>query len=126
MLAGALHLDLHAAVQHVAPLWLKNVSRIEALLFLYFVALLVHALLEREVRRGMTREKLQQLPLYPEERECQAPSTERILDTFAPLQRHRLRNKARLVQIFEPELSDLHQQILQLLRLPASVFRIAS
>jgi transposase len=114
------------SVQHVAPLWLKNVSRIEALLFLYFVALLVHALLEREVRRGMTREKLQQLPLYPEERECQAPSTERILDTFAPLQRHRLRNKGRLVQTFEPELTDLHQQILQLLRLPASVFRIAS
>ncbi len=112
------------SVQDVAPLWLKNVSRIEALLFLYFVALLVHALLEREVRRGMAREKLHQLPLYPEERECQAPSTERILDTFAPLQRHRLGNKGRLVQIFEPELTDLHQKILALLRLPASIFRV--
>jgi transposase len=112
------------SVQHLAPMGLKNVSRIEALLFLYFVALLVHALLEREVRRGMAREKLDRLPLYPEERECMAPSTERILDTFAPLQRHRLRNKGRLVQVFEPQLTDLHQQILALLRLPASIFRI--
>ncbi|MBA4182115.1 MAG: transposase [Anaerolinea sp.] len=112
------------SVQHVAPVWLKNVSRIEALLFLYFVALLVHALLEREVRRAMARTKLQQLPLYPEERECQAPSTERILDTFAPLQRHRLRDKGRLVQTFEPELTDLHRQILALLCLPASIFRV--
>lgn len=35
------------------------------------------------------------------------PSTERILELFAPLQRHRLRRKGRLVQIFEPELNVL-------------------
>jgi transposase len=111
------------SVQNLAPMWLKNVSRIEALLFLYFVALLVHALLEREVRRGMVREKLDRLPLYPEERECKAPSTERILDLFAPLQRHRLRRKRRLVQIFEPELTNLHKQILGLMRLPTALFK---
>jgi transposase len=111
------------SVQNLAPMWLKNVSRIEALLFLCFVALLVHALLEREVRRGMAREKLDRLPLHPEERECKAPSTERILDLFAPLQRHRLRRKGRLVQIFEPELNDLHRQILGLMRLPTSLFK---
>jgi len=43
-------------VQRLAPVWLKNVSRIEALLFLYFVALLVHAPLERGVHQGMARE----------------------------------------------------------------------
>jgi transposase len=111
------------SVQGLAPVWLKNVSRIEALLFLYFVALLVHALLEREVRTGMAREKLDRLPLYPEERECKVPSTERILDVFAPLQRHRLRRRGRLVQVFEPELADLHRQILGLMRLPTSIFR---
>ena len=111
------------SVQQLAPVWLKNVSRIEAVLFLYFVALLVHALLEREVRQGMVREHLDRLPLYPEDRDCTAPSTERILDVFAPLQRHRLRRRGRLVQVFEPELNDLHKQILTLMRLPASVFR---
>jgi transposase len=110
------------SVQHLTPVWLKNVSRIEAVLFLYCVALLVHALLEREVRQGMAREHLTHLPLYPEERDCTAPSTERILDVFAPLQRHRLRRGGRPVQVFEPELNRLHTQILGLMRLPASIF----
>ena len=112
------------SVQDLAPVWLKNVSRIEALLFLYFMALLVHALLEREVRQGMAHAKIDSLPLYPEERDCRAPSTERILELFHPLQRHRLYRKERLVQVFEPELSDLQQQILQLLHIPPSAFRI--
>lgn len=112
------------SVQDLAPVWLKNVGRIEALLFLYFIALLVHALLEREVRQGMAREKIEHLPLYPEERECRAPSTERILDLFAPLQRHRLRNSGILVQVFEPELSKLHQKILALMKLNVSAFRL--
>ncbi len=112
------------SVQDMAPVWLKNVARIEALLFLYFVALLVHALLERELRQGMAREKVESLPLYPEERECRAPSTERILDLFAPLQRHRLRTHGNLLQVFEPELGKLHQKVLGLMRLPVSAFRL--
>ena len=111
------------SAQDLAPMWLKNVSRIEAVLFLHFVSLLVQALLEREVRSAMLREKIDQLPLYPEERECRAPSTERILDLFAPLQRHRLRKNGGLIQIFEPDLSELQKQILDLLNLPASIFR---
>jgi transposase len=112
------------SVQDMAPVWLKNVARIEALLFLYFVALLVHALLERELRQGMAREKVESLPLYPEERECRAPSTERILDLFAPLQRHRLRKRGKLVQVFEPQLSRLHKRVLALIGLSVSAFRL--
>lgn len=110
------------AVEDVAPVFLKNVARIEGLLFLYFVAMLVQALLEREVRQAMVREKIEMIPLYPEERECRAPSTERILRLFEPLQRHRLRDGNRLVQIFEPELSELQRQILKLLGLPTTAF----
>jgi transposase len=112
------------SVQDLAPVWLKNVARIEALLFLYFVALLVHALLERELRQGMAREKVASLPLYPEERECRAPSTERILDLFAPLQRHRLRKHGKLVQVFEPELGKLHKKVLALMHIPVTAFRL--
>jgi transposase len=110
------------SVQSLTPMWLKNVSRIEAVLFLYFVALLVQALLEREVRTAMAREKIEQLPLYPEERECRAPSTERILELFAPLQRHRLYKNGRMLQIFEPDLNGLHKEILDLINLPVSIF----
>ena len=112
-------------VQDLAPVWLKNVSRIEALLFLYFIALLVHALLEREVRNAMAKANISSLPLYPEERDCRAPSTERILDLFRPLQRHRLNQNGRLIQVFEPELSSLQRHILQLIGLSPSAFGIS-
>jgi len=110
------------AVEDVAPVFLKNAARIEALLFLYFVALLVQALLEREVRQAMEREKIQMLPLYPEERECRAPTTERILRLFEPLQRHRLRDGDTLVQTFEPKLDELQCRVLQLIGLPDAAF----
>lgn len=109
-------------VENVAPVYLKKVTRIEALLFLYFIALLAQALLEREVRRAMVREKIEMLPIYPEDRECRAPSTERILDLFMALQRHRLHQRGRLVQVFHPELDELQQQVLALLRIPSAAF----
>jgi transposase len=110
-------------VQDVTPVWLKRAHRIEGLLFVYFMAMLVQALLEREVRRAMAREGIAQLPLYPEERECMAPSTERILDVFEPLQRHRLRERGRHRQTFEPTLTGLQSQILGLLGVKKTAFR---
>jgi transposase len=110
-------------VQDLSPVWLKNIDRIEALLFLYFIALLVHALLERELRQGMAKAKIPSLPLYPEERDCRAPATERILDLFQPLQRHRLFRRRTHIQTFEPQLSDLQAQVAELLNIPRSAFK---
>ena len=53
---------------------LKSHSRIEAFLFLYFLALLTEALIEREIRRRMKELKISQLPIYPEGRPCAAPT----------------------------------------------------
>jgi transposase len=41
----------------VAPVYLKEVRRIQALLCLYFLALLVEALVERELRQAMERQR---------------------------------------------------------------------
>ena len=54
----------------VAPVFLKNVSRIQGLLAAYFFALLVQTLLERELRQAMARAGEASLPLYPEDRPC--------------------------------------------------------
>jgi len=114
------------SVQHVAPMWLKNVTRIEALLFVYFLALPVHALLERELRNGTANADVVSLPLYPDDRDCRAPTTERILELFAPLQRHRLLHNDQLVRIFQPERSPLQRRILRLLKIPVAVFKSES
>ena len=43
-------------VHEIAPVFLKDEGRIEALFTLYFLALLVQALIERELRLAMKRE----------------------------------------------------------------------
>ncbi len=109
-------------VRSVAPVFLKSVTRIEALMTIYFLALLGDALIEREMRRAMAAASIKSLPLYPEERDCRAPTTDRLLDLFHDLQRHRLFRRQQLVQTFEPQLSDAQKNVLALLGVPSSAY----
>jgi len=110
------------SVQDAAPVLLHNAARIEALFCCQFLALLIAALIEREVRTGMRHAALHDIPLYPEFRDCKAPSTERILEIFATVARHQLHRDGTLVQTFEPELTTQQLQVLQLLRLPTTSY----
>lgn len=114
------------SVYAVAPVLLKNEGRIEALLFLYFIVLLVQALLEREVRRAMTAHGLTSLPLYPEDRDCLAPTANGIFQVFAGLQHHQLRRQDTPIQTFPPELTPLQRQILDLLGISPRTFTDAA
>jgi len=104
----------------VAPQYLKRIWRIEALLCCYFLALLVDALLERELRRGMKRAGLKELPLYPEGRDCKHPTTERVIELFEGLQVHRLYRGRDLEEVYPPEISRLQRKVLKVLGVPAS------
>ena len=55
----------------------------------------------------MTAHGLTVLPLYPEGRDCLAPSAHGIFQVFAGLQSHQLRRHDRLIQTFSPELTPL-------------------
>ncbi len=109
-------------VYAVAPAFLKNEGRIEALLLLYFLALLVQALIERQVRLGMDAEGFDGLPLYPENRDCHAPTANRIFEVFQPVQRHELRRDGKLVQRFDPELTPLQHHLLRLMEAPREIY----
>jgi hypothetical protein len=74
----------------VAPVWLKNVGRIESLLWLYYVVELVGALAEREVRRRMEERGRASLALYPEGRPCEAPTANGVFGILEGHRRHRL------------------------------------
>jgi transposase len=77
----------------VAPVYLKNVSRIQGLLTIYFLVLLTQTLLERELRRAMAQANVPSLPMYPEGRPCMRPTTRRIVELFEPIQRHVVRRE---------------------------------
>jgi hypothetical protein len=59
------HEQLKTAAE-VVPVNFKSPERIEAFLFLYFVAVTLQALIERQVRRAMAARRLRALPLYPD------------------------------------------------------------
>lgn len=108
--------------QQVAPVWLETAHRIEALLLCHFLALLTEALIEREIRTSMKTAGLTGIPLYPELRNCPAPSAARILEIFTSIQRHHLTSNTTIVQTFEPALTPLQQQVLDLLHVPTSAY----
>jgi transposase len=116
--------DLLKNTLEVTPAYLKSVSRLEAFLFMSYIAITVHALIERELRKAMERDELEALPLYPENRECRAPTMARLIEVFGNLQRHILSKAGEIVQRFDPQLSELQQQILDLLRLSSGLFSI--
>jgi transposase len=114
------------SVQDAAPVLLHNPARIEALFCCQFLALLLSALIERQIRTAMTAATTHHIPLYPELRACTTPSTERITEIFADLTRYELHRQQRLVQTFEPEINPLQQQVLDLLDVPTSAYTPAT
>ena len=104
-------------------MFLHSPARIEALFCCQFLALLISALIEREVRTGMQQADLDKIRLYPEFRNCTSPSTERILEIFATLSRHQLHHDGVLVKTFHPELTSQQEQVLKLMNLAPGVYR---
>jgi transposase len=110
------------SVLEIAPVFLKNEARIEAFFFVYFLALLTHALIERELRRSMAASGVDELPLYPEERMTRRPTANQILKLFSSTHRHAVCQDQTPVRTFPPELSALQLQVLSLLAVPPHAF----
>ena len=102
---------------------MKEVSRIQALLCVYFLALLVESLLEREMRKAMQSEGIESLPLYPEGRACRRPTARKVIDLFEEVQRHELSAGKRPAVVFTTKLSRLQRKILLLLKISGAYNR---
>lgn len=112
------------AFHEVAPQYLKSVTRIEAFLCVYFLALLLNALVERSIRSGMKRRRLKTLALYYEGRPCRRPTTEQVLKAFDDLRVHRVQAYgSRRSHVYSPRLSRLHHRLLRLLGIPSSTYQ---
>ncbi|WP_298447215.1 IS1634 family transposase [Ferrimicrobium sp.] len=107
------------------PVYLKSNERIDAFAFLGYIAVLVHALIERELRRAMRDADLAELPLYPEDRACKGPTAARVIEIFEPLCAHELVETGEVLKRYDPELSKLHRHILDLLKVPATTYLTA-
>ena len=110
-------------VHEIAPVCLQSLACIGAFFTVYCLALLIQALIERELRQTMRRERLQALPRYPEAHRCAHPTTEPVRRLFSYTERHVLSRAGRVVQSFETEFTAPQRQVLDLLGVPASGLR---
>ena len=115
------HEQLKTAAE-VVPVNYKTPSRIEAFLFLYFLAITLHALLERQVREAMKARDIRSIPLYPEERACRAPTADKLLGLFEDLRRHRLLHNGQSIKTFWDPLTDAQRLVLDLLGISTAVY----
>ena len=101
----------------MAPVHLHSPTRIVASQCVYFFAVLLETLLERELRRQMAQAEIQSLPLYPEGRPCRRPTARRVFDLFDNVQRHTLSLAGQPPTELLTEFSPLQRKLLKLLRL---------
>jgi transposase len=106
----------------VAPIWLKKNARIEALMFLEFIAQMVAALVERALREKMAEKKIDLLCSLPEGRASKTPTIEQVLRLFEHQNKHALYDGDRLIKQFADPLTPVQSQILQLLSISTAVY----
>ena len=104
--------NLLKSILGVAPLFFKKIERVEGIMFLFFLALMVQALIERKVRMNMKAHKIEALPLYPEHRLSFHPTTAKIFDRFEGVSFYQIKQGAKVVRTMRDELSDLQREIL--------------
>ena len=111
------------SVYGVAPVMLKNVDRIEGFLFVYFLALLVESLIEREIRNGMKKEERKSIRICPEFRSCESPTTDRVLGDFSMVQMNWIEADGKMVKKFLPKLTQRQEDLLRLAGAPSDSYQ---
>lgn len=83
---------------------------------------MVATLIERQLRIAMKRKAIKALPIYPEGRPCKYPTTFDIVRLFKGVERYEV-IQGENVYVFPAKLSKIQKQVLELLGLPASLYK---
>jgi transposase len=110
------------SVHRAAPLLFKKIKRVEANMFVFFIALLIQALLERELRSKLTQRGSPALKLYPEDRDAPHPTTSQLFKTFDRLSTYAITQAGTLCETYHDELNETHRQVLSLLDITEQSF----
>ena len=110
-------------VLEVAPVFLKKEKRIEAMLFLYFVALMIVSLIERKIRTNMANEKIEKLPILPQGMNSKKPTWNNIRYFFRNVHYSEIIRNGTCIQAIVKGISALHEQINWLLEVPDSAYK---
>ncbi len=104
----------------VPPVYLKKPRRAAGLVHAAFLAMMLDALIERALRKGMVRQGLTSLPILPEGRPSKTPSTARILEMFSDVCWYGFERGDETV-MFSIEFNVLQRRLLELLEVDRGV-----
>jgi transposase len=103
------------SIHNAAPLLFKKIERIEANMFLFFISLMIQALLEREIRNKMVEYKMDNLNVYPENREALHPTANKVFDRFNQISKYEVVKDGDVIECYQDELSEMHLCVLSML-----------
>jgi hypothetical protein len=110
----------------LTPAYLRSNERIDAFAFLGDIAVLVHALIERELRSEMIGRRHRGAGHLPGGPGVQGAHRRSGTETFEPLCGHELVENDEVLKCYDPSLSKLHYQVLDLLQVPVAPYRPAA
>ena len=108
------------SILEVAPVFLHKNERIEAILFLYFIALMVVSLMERNIRQQMLAQDIESLPIRPTGLSCERPTWNNISYFFRNIYLAMIVNGTKVISSTIKGMTLLHRQLLKLLKVPES------
>ena len=111
------------SILEVAPVFLKKETRIEAMLFLYFIALMIVSLIERNIRINMEKQNVDQLPILPQGMNTKKPTWNNIRYFFNDVHSVEISQNNIPVHFEINNVKELHQLILKLLNIPGNIYK---
>ena len=108
--------------QEMDRVFLKKDERVIGVLHMHVMALTVATLIERQLRRGMKKHRITELPIYPEGNPCPYPTMFDIARLFKGVERYVVETKGGETIVFPPELTPEQRKVLQLMGLPFSLY----
>jgi transposase len=111
------------SVLKVAPVFLESPKRIEAMLFLYFIALMIVGLIERNIRKNMRQEHIEKLPILPNNQKTKTPTWNNLNYFFRNVHLSIISQDENILSSSVKGLSAMHNKVLKLLEVPVSVYK---
>ncbi len=110
------------SILSIAPVFLKKPKRIEAIIFLYFIALMIVSLMERNIRKSMAEKKIEKLPILPNGMNTNRPTWNNIKYFFRNVHLGLVQQQNHIIQTTLKGITQTHKLVLRLLGVFPSIY----
>lgn len=98
-----------------APLLFKCIYRVEANMFAFFIALVLQALIEREVQQSMEGRGIESIDIYPEKRCSKKPTANLVFELFESVSAYKIKKGDKVIGMSHDKLDKEQKLVLRLL-----------